>query len=101
MERDFQRTVIELARLRGWRVYHTRPALNQRGRWHTPMQGDAGFPDLVLARQGRLIFAELKREGKKPTSTQQDWLNTLATCAGVEVYVWTPADWNAIVEILR
>jgi hypothetical protein len=100
-ERDFQRTLIEYARLRGWRVYHARPALTQRGRWLTPVQGDVGFPDLVLARQGRLIFAELKREGRKPTPLQQGWLEVLATCPCVEVYVWTPRDWNAIVEILR
>ena len=74
---------------------------HQRGRWLTPVQGDVGFPDLVLARQGRLIFAELKREGRKPTPPQQGWLEVLATCAGVEVYLWTPADWGEIVRILR
>jgi hypothetical protein len=60
-ERDFQRAVVELARLMGWRVHHTRPALTQRGRWLTPIQGDAGFPDLVLCRPPRLVLAELKR----------------------------------------
>lgn len=100
-ERDFQRMVVELARLRGWRAHHTRPALDRRGRWLTPIQGDAGFPDLVLARAGRIVFAELKREGRKPTLLQQGWLEVLATCAGVEVYLWTPADWGEIVRILR
>ena len=100
-ERDFQRAVIELARLCGWRVHHTRPALNRRGEWRTPIQGDAGFPDLVLARDGRVIFAELKRRGGKPTAAQQAWLDTLARCGSVEVYLWTPDDWNRIVEILR
>ena len=37
-ERDFQRAVVELARLMGWRVHHTRPALTQRGRWITPIR---------------------------------------------------------------
>jgi len=62
-EREFQQAVVQLARLMGWRVHHTRPALTQRGRWLTPIQGDAGFPDLVLCRPPRLILAELKRAG--------------------------------------
>jgi hypothetical protein len=99
-ERDFQRAVVELARLHGWRVHHTRPSLNRRGQWRTPIQGDAGFPDLVLARNGRIIFAELKRTGERPTQQQHMWLQTLALCNGVEVYVWNPDDWVRIVEIL-
>jgi hypothetical protein len=99
-ERDFQRAVIDLARLTGWRVHHTRPALTRRGRWLTPIQGDAGFPDLVLCRGGRVIFAELKRVGGKPTAEQQAWLEALQACAGVECYLWTPDDWDAIEAIL-
>jgi hypothetical protein len=100
-ERDFQRAVIDLARLTGWRVHHTRPALTRRGRWLTPIQGDAGFPDLVLVRAGRVIFAELKRVGGKPTAEQQAWLEALQACAGVEVYLWTPNDWEAIIDALQ
>jgi hypothetical protein len=99
-EREFQIAVVELARLMGWRVHHTRPALTQRGRWLTPIQGDAGFPDLVLCRPPRLILAELKRVGGKPTADQQAWLDALASCAGVEVYLWTPADWDAVARTL-
>ncbi len=99
-ERDFQRAVVGLARLHGWRVHHTRPALNRSGQWQTPIQGDAGFPDLVLARNGRVIFAELKRTGRRPTLHQRMWLETLAQCDGVEVYLWNPDDWDRIVEIL-
>jgi len=100
-EKDFQRAVIDLARLTGWRVHHTRPALTRRGRWLTPIQGDAGFPDLVLVRAGRVIFAELKRVGGKPTAEQQAWLEALQACAGVEVYLWTPNDWEAIIDALQ
>jgi hypothetical protein len=100
-EKDFQRAVIDLARLTGWRVHHTRPALTRRGRWLTPIQGDAGFPDLVLVRAGRVIFAELKRVGGKPTAEQQAWLEALQACAGVEVYLWTPDDWEAIIDALQ
>ena len=99
-EREFQRAVVELARLMGWRVHHTRPALTQRGRWLTPIQGDAGFPDLVLCRPPRLVIAELKRVGGKPTAEQRGWLEALQACAALECYLWTPADWNAIVRTL-
>ena len=99
-ERDFQRAVVELARLMGWRVHHTRPALTQRGRWLTPIQGDAGFPDLVLCRPPRLIVAELKRNSARPTPAQRGWLGALGQCAGVEVYLWTPNDWETIVRTL-
>jgi hypothetical protein len=99
-EREFQRAVVELARLCGWRVFHARPALTRRGRWLTPIQGDTGFPDLVLCRPPRLILAELKRVGARPTPAQRGWLDALASCAGVECYLWTPADWNAIVRTL-
>ena len=100
-EKDFQRAVIDLARLTGWRVHHTRPALTQRGRWLTPIQGDAGFPDLVLVRAGRVIFAELKRNGARPTPAQREWLEALQACAGVECYLWTPNDWDAIIDALQ
>ena len=99
-EKDFQRAVIDLARLTGWRVHHTRPALTREGRWLTPIQGDAGFPDLVLCRGGRVIFAELKRVGGKPTAEQQAWLDALSACAGEECHLWTPDDWDAIEAIL-
>ena len=100
-EREFQQAVVQLARLMGWRVHHTRPALTRAGEWRTPIQGDAGFPDLVLCRPPRLILAELKRVGGKPTAEQQAWLDALNACAGVEVYLWTPDDWDAIVRTLR
>ena len=99
-EREFQQAVVQLARLMGWRVHHARPALTQRGRWLTPIQGDAGFPDLVQCRPPRLIVAELKRAGGKPTAEQQAWLDALHACAGVECYLWTPADWDAVARTL-
>jgi len=100
-ERDFQQAVIDLARRTGWRVHHTRPALTQRGRWLTPVQGDVGFPDLVLCRPPRLILAELKRVGGRLTAAQRGWLDALGQCAGVECYLWRPEDWDAIVTTLR
>ena len=98
-EADFQTQIIALAHLQGGIVHHTRSAMNRRGQWSTPIQGDKGFPDLVLARGGRIIFAELKSEKGKPTPEQQAWLEALNW--GAEAYVWRPDDWPDIERTLR
>jgi hypothetical protein len=98
LEREFMRSVVELARLQGWRIHHDRPAVDRSGRWSTPIQGDPGFPDLVLARGGRVVAAELKAGPNKLTEAQQGWLAALA--GGVETYVWYPKDWETIRAIL-
>jgi len=90
-EKDFQRTVLELAKLTGWQTYHT----------FDSRRSEAGFPDLVLARDGRIIAAELKTESGRVTEAQRDWLTALASCPGVEVFVWRPSDWTAIEQTLK
>ena len=100
-ESDFQQTVIQLAKLNGWRVAHFRPAMNRRGVWATQMQGDPGFPDLVLAREGVVIFVELKRERAKLTAEQQAWRWALgAGRPGCNAHIWYPSMWDSIVELL-
>jgi hypothetical protein len=49
-ERDWQRTVIDYAKLRGWQLrYYTQHSLGS----------EPGFPDWVLCRE-RVVFVELK-----------------------------------------
>src|SRR5262245_62000897 len=97
-EREFTATVIELARLWGWRIYHQRPAGTARG-WRTALSGDKGFPDLILAKGPRLIVAELKVGKNRPTADQALWIRAFQQ-AGVLAYVWYPADWRAIETLL-
>jgi hypothetical protein len=98
-EADCQATIIEAARTLGYRVHHTRAARSRRG-WRTPVQGDAGFPDLVLAGHGHLLVVELKRRGNRPTAQQQAWLDTL-TDAGIDARLLTvPDDQQGFVEEL-
>ena len=60
-ERDYQRTIVGVAKDFGWRVHHTRAAQNAQGHYRTPIQGHAGFPDLVLVhRKVGVFFRELK-----------------------------------------
>jgi hypothetical protein len=91
-EKQFQRQVIDLAKLLHYKVYFTWNS------FHSP----AGFPDLVLTRpaDGRLIFAELKASGGTLTDAQREWLDALRVTKA-EVYLWRPVDFDRIMEILR
>lgn len=97
-ERDFHALVVSLAKRLGWRVAHTARAQVRGGRWLTPTV--AGLPDLLLCRPPRLIFAELKTDSGRLSEPQREWLDALGKCAGVEVYLWRPSDWQAIVATL-
>ena len=102
-ERELQDAIIDTAKLLGWRVMHTRPARMLDGRWRTPIEGHAGFPDLVLLRPPRLVFAELKAKKGRVDFEQATWLNGLDAVPGVEQYLWRPADWElgTVEEVLR
>lgn len=93
-EKELDRIVCDLARTCGWLNYHT----------HDSRRSPEGFPDRVLVRPPRVIFAELKGDseyGKRgPDDRQKLWLSTLGACPGVETYLWTPADINEITAVL-
>src|SRR5262249_16551074 len=102
-ERDLQNTICDpergIAKLYGWLVMHQRPARTAKG-WRTAIQGDAGFPDLVLVRPGRLLrarpprllFVELKAKRGRLTDGQRQWMEALVQIPFVEVLTWTPDD---------
>ena len=83
LESELQSKVNKLARTLQWRIYHNPDSI----------RCEAGFPDLVLVRHSRLIFAELKRQKGKLSDEQGLWLNNLLF-SGAEVYIWKPSDWN-------
>ncbi len=92
-EAQFQAMVENLASMQGWLYNH-----NYDSRKSTK---GGGLPDLIMVREGRVIFAELKRQKGKTTERQQLWLWSLSVCDGVESYLWRPSDWNDIQEILK
>lgn len=103
-EAEFLRQVIALARLRGYLVFHARPARTASG-WRTPTQGDVGFPDICAVKlcpdsPGRILFLELKSEGGKLTPAQRLWIASLQA-AGVEAGVVRPSDWPSIEKLLE
>jgi hypothetical protein len=93
--------VRRFAKRHGYLTYHV---FDSRG-------SECGFPDLVLVkssrpsstpRVGRLIFAECKSARGKLTGKQHIWLDVLKrSVPGIEIYLWRPADWPAIQELLR
>jgi len=93
-EAQLQSTIIDHAHRNGWLVMHSRP-VNDGKRWLTAIQGDPGFPDLVLARAGEVITAELKTEvGWHWKPGQREWVEAL----GAEL--WRPSDLPAIIARL-
>lgn len=94
-EAELQRAVIAWAKVRGWLVMHTRTAFS-KGKFSTPIQGDPGFPDLVLARAGTVLFVELKREKGTLTVEQQSWGRALGgMSATTPWFCWRPSDWSS------
>lgn len=100
LEQGFLDSIVDLAHLRGWKVHHGRPAWTEKG-YRTAIQGDAGFPDLFLARKPRIVIAEIKSDKGRVSEAQSEWLLELKQCFGIELYLWRPDDWEEIVKILR
>jgi len=98
-EVDFQQQIIDLARLCGWFVHAERPARTQDG-WRTAIQGDAGFPDLVMIRGKRVLFVELKSATGRLSQAQRRWLVALRS-SGADVCVWRSVDWPEAEAMLR
>lgn len=90
-EKQLQVAVVNLARLLNWRVYHT----------FLSVRSAPGFPDLVMVRDGFLLFVEMKGPKGKVSEAQRAWLDELGLVQNhrVGVFVWTPEHWhNGVVE---
>jgi hypothetical protein len=89
-EKAFMQQVRDLAKLKGWLLYHT----------HDSRRSEPGFPDLVLLKPPVLMFVELKRDDEQPSEDQERWLGELAGVERVTVQVWRPQDWDDVVATL-
>lgn len=66
----------------------------------TPYVGNKGYPDLTLARNGVVLFAECKLDKEKPSRDQQAWLDALNGEGSGRAVVWKPKFWDDILRIL-
>lgn len=89
-EAHYQGRIVHAAKLLGYRAYHT----------YDSYRSAPGFPDLVLAKPGRLIFVEVKTESGVVEPDQHWWINVLRS-SGQEVYVWKPSDWPRVFRVLQ
>lgn len=92
-ENEFLKLVCDYALLNHWEVYHVPDSRRVTS---------AGFPDLVLARNGRVIFAELKTETGKMSKAQARWRDMIVGLDHHnEFFLWRPSDWGQIEEVLK
>ena len=89
-EDDFLTHIRRIARQHGWACYHT----------YCSKRSEPGFPDLVLCNGQSILFVEAKTNVGKLTKDQQAWLSLLEHTGLVEVHIWRPKDWPAIVARL-
>jgi len=103
-EKDFSSFFEDALRLYGWRFFHQRPAY-ERGRPRNAQTGDPGFPDYVCAKNGRVLFVELKSDKGRVSPNQRAWLDAIMPVDSPFTYVrsahvFRPKDWDAVVELL-
>lgn len=95
-EKAFQKRIMDLARMYGWRVAHFHDSRRQVRPGVFVGDADAkGYPDLTLVRPPELIFIEVKAELGKTTPEQEEWLGLLAA-SGFETFVVRPSGWGVV-----
>jgi hypothetical protein len=119
-ERGWQRQVLELAGMFGWKHWHD-AAVNNRltcrnrsvtgcqgtlvcdtcGTPAKPVRNAPGFPDLLLVRDQTLIVVELKSDRGRETPEQKEWLTAFRRVVRVVVRTWRPKDLDEVVRFLR
>lgn len=97
-ETSYYRTIVDTARLMGWRVHHQRSTAIG-----TPIMGDAGFPDFVLVHpRGHVLFVEIKtdRTASKLTMEQQRWGEALVAAGGRWYCMRMPSQLDELLTML-
>ena len=99
MTSQWEQTILEYLRLRGWVVAHFRPAQTVKG-WRTPVSADGkGFPDFVAVRE-RIVYIEAKGQYGKLTPEQKRWRQAIHQ-AGGEHHILRPSDQSLMESLFR
>ena len=93
-EEELLACIIKTAHLFGWLACHQRPMRTKDGEWRTGVQGDKGFPDIVLVNETKLLIIEAKSEIGKLALEQEEWIRRLRLAHYKNgVLVLRPSDW--------
>lgn len=90
-EKALQATIVAVAKLCGFRVYHT----------FDSRRSAPGFPDVCCVKGKSLIFIEVKTESGKLTGDQAEWLTALRPVPGVTILVVRPTGLNDCLDFLQ
>ena len=112
LEIEFEKAVVDLAHMFGWKVASFRPAQTGKG-WRTPVKYDGkGYPDLTLVHHDCVIFAELKAAKGTMSDEQETWRSHLEEVEWnttksaiqdtppVRYFCWKPKDAKQIADVL-
>ncbi len=90
-ENDLKKNVLREAYAAGWLVYHVPQTTMRNG-------GGSGYPDLTLARDGQILWMELKQERASPSPEQFLWMAAI----GLPYHLVRPSDWYSgkVAELL-
>jgi hypothetical protein len=91
-ESELRARVVKLAHFHGWRVFSLPIARTRR-----PVKDAVGYPDLTLAKQGRVLWIELKTEAGVLSVEQMSWFKELAG----RMIVVRPSDLDNMELVLR
>lgn len=65
-ENELKGVILKMAYAKGWCVYHVPQSTMHNG-------GGKGYPDLTLARDGEVLWLELKQEKGRLSPDQAGW----------------------------
>lgn len=72
-ENELKKLVLRDAYAQGWAVYHVTQQAHHNA-------GGTGYPDLTLARDGQVLWMELKQEKAHLSPAQLMWCTILPAC---------------------
>lgn len=91
-ERELMQAASDLARSRGWLVFH---AFDSR-------RSEPGLPDLLCVRDGRLLAIECKSAKGRVTKAQRAWLHALDAVRDATAIILRPGDtYDELADLLR
>lgn len=97
-ETAWMKVVTTAAAQAGWQWLHIGRVGKHRANGAKGTLGK-GWPDLVLVKPGRLVFAELKMDGEQ-LSYEQTVVRLELMNAGADFHIWRPSDFAQMMDVL-